>query len=295
MPDIEPRRSVLYVPADKPRAMAKARTLAADAVIFDLEDSVAPEMKAEAREALRAALAEPLDCTVAVRINGLQTEFATEDILAAIAVRADAILIPKVEGPGAVTTVAEALDQADALDATAIWAMVETPKALLHLPAIAGLADLPGVPLEVFVIGTNDLSVATRVPLGEDRAAYVPWFMAVIAAARAHGLDVLDGPCNDFRDSTRFEAECVQARALGMDGKTLVHPDQVAAANAIFAPSRAERAAAEKAVAAFARPENRDRGVIALDGRMLERMHLAEAERVLTLAAAIEEREGKRE
>jgi citrate lyase subunit beta/citryl-CoA lyase len=291
VPDIQPRRSVLYVPADKPRAIAKARTLPADAVIFDLEDSVAPEAKGAAREALREALAEPLPCEVAVRINGLDTEWATEDMLTAIAVGAGAVLVPKVDGPGAVSTVAEALDQADALDSTEIWAMIETPAALLHLAAIAGLADDPQVPLAAFVIGTNDLSLATRVPQSADRAAFVPWFMQIVAAARAHGIDVIDGPLNAFRDTARLEAECRQARSLGMDGKSLVHPDQIAPANRIFAPTAEEQAAAEKVVAAFARPENSDKGVIALDGRMVERLHLVEAERVLVLAAAIAERE----
>jgi citrate lyase subunit beta/citryl-CoA lyase len=293
MPDIQPRRSVLYVPADKPRAIAKARTLPVDAVILDLEDSVAPEGKAAAREALREALAEPLPCAVAVRINGLDTEWATEDLLAAIAVGADAVLVPKVDGPGAVSMVAEALDQADALDSTEIWAMIETPVALLHLAAIAALADEPQVPLAAFVIGTNDLSLATRVPQSEDRAAFVPWFMQIVAAARAHGIDVVDGPCNVFRDIARLEVECRQARALGMDGKSLIHPGQIATANRIFAPSAEERASAEEIAAAFARPENSDKGVISLDGRMVERLHLVEAERVLVLAAAIAEREGE--
>ena len=293
MPDIQPRRSVLYVPADKSRAIARARTLPADVVIFDLEDSVAPEAKDAAREALREALAEPFACEVAVRINGLDTQWATEDVLAAIALSADAVLVPKVDGPAALRIVAEALDQADALDATDVWAMIETPKALLHLPAIAALADDPEVPLAAFVIGTNDLSLATRVPLTEDRTAFVPWFMQIVAAARAHGIDVIDGPLNAFRDMERLQAECRQARALGMDGKSLVHPDQIEAANLIFAPTGEEREAARGVVAAFARPENSDKAVIALDGRMLERLHLAEAERVLVLAAAIEEREGR--
>jgi citrate lyase subunit beta/citryl-CoA lyase len=171
--------------------------------------------------------------------------------------------------------------------------MVETPKALLHLAAIAALADEPAVPLAVFVIGVNDLSLATRVPLTEDRAAFVPWFMQIVAAARAHGIDVIDGPLNAFRDIPRLEAECRQARALGMDGKTLVHPSQIEAANRIFAPTAAECEASKAVVAAFALPENSDKAVIALDGRMIERLHLTEAERVLTLAAAIKEGEGR--
>jgi len=290
MPDIDPRRSVLYVPADKPRALLKARSLPVDVVIVDLEDSVAPERKAEAREALRESLVERFSATLVIRVNGLETEWATEDILAAIAIRADAILVPKVEGPGALSTVAETLDLADALDAIDLWAMIETPKALMHLPAIAALADRPEVPLAALVIGTNDLAAATRVPLAEGRAAFVPWFMQIVAAARAHGLDVIDGPCADFRDAARLEAECLQARALGMDGKSLIHPDQIEAANRIFAPSTAERREAEKIVAAFGRPENQGKGVIALDGRMLERLHLLAAERVLVLDRAITER-----
>jgi citrate lyase subunit beta/citryl-CoA lyase len=171
--------------------------------------------------------------------------------------------------------------------------MIETPKALLHLPAIAVLADDPAVPLAAFLIGTNDLSLATRVPQSEDRAAFVPWFMQIVAAARAHDIDVIDGPCNAFRDAARLEAECRQARALGMDGKSLIHPGQIDTANRIFAPSAEERQAAEAVVAAFALPENQDKGVIALDGRMLERLHLEQAERVLVLAAAIEEKEAR--
>ena len=289
MSDIVPRRSVLYVPADKPRAIAKARTLPVDAVILDLEDSIAPEKKAEAREALRAALDEPFGGDVAVRINALSSEWATEDILAAIAARVDAILVPKVEGPGALQIVADALAQTDAPEAIEIWAMIESPKALLHLPAIAGLAT--SVPLTTFVIGTNDLAVASRVPLVEGRAAYVPWLMQIIAAARAYEIDVIDGPCNDFGNLMKLEAECLQARSLGMDGKSLIHPDQVATANRVFSPTDVECAEAKTIVAAFARPENQNKAVIAYDGRMLERLHLAEAERVLVLAAAIKERE----
>jgi len=292
MSDIVPRRSVLYVPADKPRAIAKARDLPVDAVILDLEDSVAPERKAEAREALRSALAEPFNCDVVVRINPLDTEWATEDILAAIAARTDAVLVPKVDGPGTLQTVAEALNQTDAPEAIEIWAMIETPKALLHLPAIAGLNITTGFPLTAFVIGTNDLAVASRVPLVEGRAAYVPWLMQMIAAARAYEIDVIDGPCNDFGNLMKLEAECLQARSLGMDGKSLIHPDQVATANRVFSPTDVECAEAKTIVAAFARPENQNKAVIAYDGRMLERLHLAEAERVLVLAAAIKEREG---
>lgn len=290
MTDIQPRRSVLYVPADRPRAIAKARTLPVDAVVIDLEDSIAPEGKAGAREAMREALRERFPCELVVRINGLDTEWATEDILAAVAAGADAILLTKVERPGDVTRVSEALANADASE-TGIWAMIETPKALLHLPAIAALADRPDVRLDCLVLGTNDLALATRVPVERDRAAFVPWFMQVVAAARAHDLDVLDGVLNDYRDEARLEAECHHSRLLGMDGKTLIHPAQVDAANRAFRPTPEEIAEAEKVVAAFALPENAGKGVIGMDGKMVERLHLLAAERALVLAAAIAERE----
>jgi len=293
MPDIQPRRSVLYVPADKPRAVAKARNLPVDALIFDLEDSVAPQAKHAAREALREALREPFACDVAVRINGLDTEWATEDILAAIAVRAEAILVPKVTGPGDIEAVAHALEQADALDAVAIWAMIETPRALLHLAAIAACAGDPKLPLACLIIGINDLALATRMRASPDRGAFVPWFTQIVTAARAYGLDVIDGPCNDFHDVAQLEAECRQARMLGMDGKSLIHPGQIEAANRIFRPTEEERAEATRIVAAFATPQSQGKGVISLDGRMVERLHLVQAERILTLAAAIDEEEAR--
>jgi len=185
--------------------------------------------------------------------------------------------------------VVEALNQADGLDTTDIWAMIESPTALLHLPAIAALARGPA-PLGCFVIGTNDLSLATRVPQAEGRAAFVPWLMQIVAAARAYGIDVIDGTCNDYRDTARLAAECRQAKSLGMDGKSLIHPDQVAIANQIFAPSEDERAEAEAIVAAFALPQNRNVGVIGHDGRMVERLHLMQAERTLSIAATIAQR-----
>jgi citrate lyase subunit beta / citryl-CoA lyase len=292
MNDIQPRRSVLYVPADKPRALAKARTLSADAIIVDLEDSVAPEAKGAAREAFREAFVEGFPGEAAVRVNGVGTEWFTEDVLAAIATGADAILLPKVEGPDSVRTLADALDLADALEKVEIWAMIETPRALLDLHLIASLAK-SGVPLAAFTIGTNDLSLATRVPLTEDRAAFVPWFMQIVAAARAYGIDIIDGPLNDFRNLARLEAECRQARALGMDGKSLIHPNQIEVANRLFAPSIAEQAEAEAVAAAFARTENRGKGAIAVDGRMVELLHLEQAQRLLALAAAIRSREAE--
>jgi citrate lyase subunit beta / citryl-CoA lyase len=291
MADIKPRRSVLYVPADRPRAIAKARALPMDSVVIDLEDSIAPEGKAAARESMRTALQEPFGCELVIRINALDTEWATEDILAAVSVDADAILATKVNGPGEIRDIARSLSHADALEGTAIWTMIETPKALLHVQAIAALADEPDVPLAALVLGTNDLSLATRVPVEERRAAFIPWFMQVVAAARAFDLDVLDGVRNDYRDLGRLEEECRQSRSLGIDGKTLIHPSQVDIANRLFRPAPEEIADAEKVVAAFGLPENAGKGVIGIEGRMVERLHLLAAERTLALAAAIAEQE----
>ncbi|MGQ7792390.1 HpcH/HpaI aldolase/citrate lyase family protein [Faunimonas sp. B44] len=281
-----PRRSVLYVPADKKRAIEKARTLAADAIILDLEDAVLPETKAETREALRSAVgALKGEREVIVRVNGLASPHATEDILAAIGAGADAVLVPKVTGPEDVRTAAAAL--ADADSPARLWVMIETPKALLSVGAIAALAEDQAVPLDCLVLGTNDIVLETRVASTRDRAVLVPWFASVVIAARAYGLEVLDGVLNDFRDTDRLEIECRQARDLGMGGKTVIHPAQIEIANRIFTPGEAEVAAAQAIVDAFARPENAGRGVIAIDGQMVERLHLDQAERLLAMARAM--------
>ncbi|MCF1505279.1 CoA ester lyase [Afifella sp. H1R] len=282
-------RSLIYVPADKPRALAKARGLAADAIIVDLEDAVAPDSKEDAREALREALAEPFSAPVIVRINGLASEWATEDLLAALAARPDGLLIPKVESAADLERVGDALDQADALDRISLWAMIETPKALLNLPDIAASSEK--LPLKGVVLGLNDLAKETGVRPAEDRGAFLPWMMSVIAAARAYGLVAIDGVLNDFGDDARLEAECEQARALGFDGKSLIHPRQIDTANRIFAPSAEEIAEAETIVAAFARPEHAGKGAIGLEGRMVERLHLHVAESLLARARAIADRD----
>ncbi len=282
-------RSVLYVPADRPRAIAKARVVPCDAVVVDLEDSIAPEGKEAARETMRSSVAEGrFDKPFAVRINGLNTPWATEDILAAVAVGADAVLMTKVRVPEDIHQVADVLDQADSN--ARIWAMIETPRAMLCVEEIAALADKSAAPLACLVLGTNDLALEMRTTLTPDRFAFVPWFMKVIAAARTYGLDVLDGVLNDYRDETRFEAECRQGRLLGMDGKTLIHPSQIDIANRIFGPSAEEIADARLVTAAFAEPDNAGKGVIGIDGRMVERLHLLAAERVLAHAEAIARR-----
>jgi len=282
-------RSLLYVPADKERALAKMSGLAADGFILDLEDAVAPEAKEAARENLRPALAEPSDRLRMVRINGLDSEWATEDILAAVAARTQAILVPKVDGPETLLAVASALEEADALARTKLWAMIETPKAILNLKEIAALAET--LPLAGFVLGLNDLAKDTGVSPGAERAEFVPWMLSAIAAARAYDLFAIDGVLNALDDAERLQAECRQARSLGFDGKSLVHPAQIGPANALFAPSKTEVAEAEAIRAAFADPANAGKGALRVAGRMVERLHLQTAERLLAKAALIDDRD----
>lgn len=281
-----PRRSVLYVPADNQKALAKIPTLDCDAVILDLEDAVAPEAKDDARETMRRFLRErrPENCDIVIRINALASEWGTEDLLAARAVRPDAILLPKVDGPRDVLDADAALDEMDAPAGLALWAMVETPKALFNLGATAELGRDPAARLACLVAGTNDLVKETGVLATPDRRYLVPWLLQMVAAARAAGIDALDGVMNDFRDAGAFENECVEGRNMGFDGKTLIHPSQIDVANRTFMPSASEIAAAEEVVAAFARPENAGKGVVAVGGRMVERLHLAQAERLLAKA-----------
>ena len=281
------RRSVLYVPGDRQRPLTKARELAADAIIIDLEDAVAPDAKAEGRRTMQAVLAEGgYAAELVVRVNGLDTEWAPADMVAAVEAGAAAVLVPKVSGPQDVEEAARGLAQAGAPEAMRLWAMIETPLVLLNLAEIAACAASREIRLDAFVIGTNDLAVATRARLTLGREAFVPWFAQIVAAAHAYGIDVIDGVLNDFSDAARLEAECRQARDLGMDGKSLIHPSQIEAANRIFSPSADELAEARAIVEAFARPENAGKGVVGVNGRMAEIMHLRQAERVLALAEA---------
>ncbi len=281
-----PRRSVLYVPAVNDKALAKLPSLACDAVIFDLEDAVSPDAKEEARERLRRHFADNPQARYEriVRINELSGAWGTEDFLAARACRPDAILLPKVDGPDVILDAVYALQETDAPETVRLWAMVETPRAMLELGALAGLGRDPGSRLDCFVAGTNDLVKDTGIVPGENRGNLAPLLLQMVVAARAGGLDVLDGVSNDFRDLDAFGAECAVARRLGFDGKTLIHPAQIGPANDAFAPAEAEVTAAREIVAAFEKPENRQKGVISLDGRMIERLHLAQAEKLLAKA-----------
>lgn len=278
-----PRRSVLYMPGGNARALEKAKTLPADAVILDLEDSVAPDVKGEARATACAAIAAGGygRREVVLRVNGLDSAWGKADMAAALAARPDAILVPKV------STAADVARAASLAHGIPLWVMIETPLSILNAREIAAAA--PSSNLTCFVLGTNDLVKDTRMRAGSARLALVPALSQAVLAARAFALDCIDGVYNDFRDETGFAAECEQGVLLGMDGKTLIHPSQVEVCNRIFSPSDAEIAAARKVIAAFALPENAAKGVITVDGRMVERLHLAMAERVDAVARVIEQ------
>jgi citrate lyase subunit beta/citryl-CoA lyase len=284
-----PRRSVLYMPGSNARAIEKARTLPADCIVLDLEDSVAPATKPEARaQACAAVKAGGFGHReVVVRINGLDTAWWRDDMAAAVAVKSDAILVPKVSSPAQLETIAERLADLHAEPRIEVWAMMETPLATLNAAAIAA-AKNGRTRLSAFVMGTNDLAKDTRARIAPGREALRPWLMTCVAAARAYGLDIIDGVYNDLADRDGFARECTEARDMGFDGKTLIHPNQIAAANAAFAPSAEEVAQARAIIAAFDLPENEDKGVIALEGRMVERLHAEMARRTVAIAEAIE-------
>lgn len=289
MPDhTRPRRSVLYVPATNGKALAKLPSLACDAAIIDLEDAVAPEDKVTAREGLAALFDKrPAGCELVIRINPISGEWGADDLQAALACEPDGILLPKVETPRDILEAGDILDDSDAPDTLRLWAMIETPRALLNIGAIAELGRDPASRLGCLVAGTNDLVKETGILATSDRRYLVPWLMQMVLAARAGGLDALDGVSNDFRDSDAFARECAEAAAMGFDGKTLIHPAQIEPANKAFSPSLEALSEARKIVAGFAAAENAGKGVIVLDGRMVERLHLQQAENLLAKAASI--------
>ena len=274
-----PRRSALYMPASNPRAIAKARTLACDVVILDLEDAVAPEEKGAARDRVVATVRDGGFGAreLVVRINGLETPWYADDIAAVRGIGVDAVLVPKLSYPAELNAVRSSLGD----DGTPIWAMIETCAAILSLPALSDAAA--SARLTALVAGTNDLTKEMRCRLGAERTPLFPALASIVIAARAAGIVALDGVCNALDDPARFGAECTQGAMLGFDGKTLIHPSQIEAANTAFGPSKDELAWARAIVAAFAVPDNADKGAIRLDGQMVERLHLAQAEAVLRL------------
>ncbi len=275
---MELNRSVLYLPASNPRAIEKARTLNADAVILDLEDAVAPDAKAEARSAAVDALTKGgFRPRVGVRINGLDTPWGADDLAALQPLRPAFVVAPKIESPEAVRDVAARLP-----DGAALWIMVETPLSLLRLDQIAGA----GAPLAALMLGINDLGERMNLVLGAERDPLKPWLAAVVAAARGHGLLAIDGVVNATDDVARLGTECRQGRAFGFDGKSLIHPAQIDAANAAFSPSAEEVARAREVVAAFAAADAEGKGAIRVGYRMVERLHLDAAHRLLARHAA---------
>ena len=286
---VRPRRSVLYMPGSNARAMEKARELPADAVIFDLEDAVAPDAKAKARELVVEALKKGGfgNREVLVRINGLDTGWWRDDLVAVAAAGPDALLVPKVSTPEELRAVARHLTGVRAEANVRFWAMMETPLAMLNARDIAAAAIDKDTRLVGFVMGTNDLAKDTRARIVPGRAPMLPWLMTCIAAARAYGIEILDGVYNELGNAEGFAAECRQAHELGFDGKTLIHPQQIAPCNAAFSPSEEEVAWARTIIAAFDQPDNANKGVIQIDGRMVERLHADMARRTVAIADAI--------
>ncbi len=286
---IRPRRSVLYMPGSNARAIEKARTLPADAVILDLEDSVAPEAKAAARDQVAQAVAAGAfgGREVVVRINGLDTEWWLDDLNAAAKAKPDAVLVPKVSTAANLEDVAERLVDISADHKIRVWAMMETPLAMLNARDIASAARDVETRLAAFVMGTNDLAKETRAKIAPGRAPMLPWLMNCVAAARAFGIDIIDGVYNELGNAEGFARECAAARDMGFDGKTLIHPSQIGSCNAAFSPSAEEVAQAKRIIAAFDLPENEHKGVVQLDGRMVERLHADMARRTVAIAEAI--------
>jgi citrate lyase subunit beta/citryl-CoA lyase len=286
---VRPRRSVLYMPGSNARAIEKARTLPVDGIILDLEDAVAPA----AKEAARAQVVKAVKAggfgrrEVIIRINALDTPWAVEDFAAAAHASPDGILVPKITTVEHLDRLGEWLFDLRADLKIPLWAMIETPLALFNVLALAAEGKDPETHLAGFVMGTNDLAKETHARIVPGRAPMRPWFANCIAAARAYGIAILDGVYNDIGNAEGFVRECTEARDMGFDGKTLVHPNQIAPCNAAFSPSAEEVAEARKIIAVFDQPANKDKGVVELDGRMVERMHADIARRTVAIAEAI--------
>ena len=282
---IRPRRSVLYMPGANERALEKAKALPADAIIFDLEDAVAPDAKAEARERVCAAVAsgEYGGRELTIRANGLDTEWHADDLAAIAAAGPAAVVVPKINSVADVQAIEAALEKHGAPDHTAIWAMVETPIAMLHAEEIASASER----LAVLVMGTNDLAKELHAEHVPGRQPLLTGLGLCLLAARATGKVILDGVYNDIKDEDGFRAECVQGRQMGFDGKTLIHPSQLEPCNEVFAPSEDEVAHSRKVIAAFEEATAEGRGVVTVDGRMIENLHVDNARRVLAVHEAI--------
>jgi citrate lyase subunit beta/citryl-CoA lyase len=287
---IRPRRSLLYMPGSNARAVEKARTLPADGVILDLEDSVAPDIKPEARGQVAAAV-KPGGFgsrEVFIRTNGFDTPWFSDDLTAAAQAAPDGIVVPKISSPDQLEQIGQRLLDLRTDPKTRIWAMIESPQAVFNVLSIAASAKDSETRLAGFVMGTNDIAKDTRARIVPGRWPMIAWLMDCIAAARIHGIEILDGVYNNISDAEGFAKECEQARDMGFDGKTLIHPNQIGPCNAAFTPPADEVALARKMIAAFDMPENRDKGVVQIEGRMVERLHAEMARRTVAIAEAIE-------
>lgn len=281
---IRPRRSVLYMPGSNARALEKAASLPADALILDLEDAVAPEAKELARRQVCEAVRDRRfgKREVIMRVNGLDTPWGKADLAAACSAGPHAILVPKIDDVTHVRAAEAAMAAAPA--DCALWLMIETPRSIFNAPQIAAAAGR----LTCLVMGTNDLVKEMRARHTPGREALLTALNMAVMAARAHGLAVIDGVYNDIADSEGFAAACSQGRSMGFDGKTLIHPSQIEPCNAAFSPDPDEIAQARAILAAFALPENQGKGAISLNGRMVELLHADIARQTVALAAAIE-------
>jgi citrate lyase subunit beta / citryl-CoA lyase len=290
-PTLRPRRSALYLPGNNARALEKAKTLPADALIFDLEDAVGPDAKADSRakvcDAVASADYRPRETVV--RINGLGTDWHDDDLAAVARSAADGVLVPKVETAEQVQALAAALDKLGAPESLQLWAMIETPRAFLRIEEVTSASDR----LAVLVIGTNDLVNDLHGLHVPGRAPVVPALALAVLGARAAGKAILDGVFNAIKDDAGFRAEAQQGREMGFDGKTLIHPSQVAPANELFGPSEKELDDARKIVSAYEQAQAAGDSVITVDGRMIENLHVRDAQRILALAGRIVELESQ--
>ncbi len=286
MSKLRPRRSVLYMPAANERALEKAKTIASDALIFDLEDAVSPESKDAARDnAVKAASSgEYGKREITIRCNGLDTPWGAADIAAAAKSCASSIVIPKVSNAAMIDEVSKHLDAAGAPAEMKIWAMVETPSAIFNAREIAAHPRVA-----VLVMGTNDLVKELHAVQVPGRAPVISHLATALLAAREADKPILDGVYNDIKNADGFRAECVQGMQMGFDGKTLIHPDQVAVANEVWAPGEAEVEHAHRVIEAFNTARAEGKGVVQLDGKMIENLHVANAERLIAIASAIAE------
>ncbi len=284
---VRPRRSVLYMPGSNTRAMEKAKTIAADAIILDLEDAVSPDAKATARQQIVDALAAGGygKREMIVRINGLDTPWGADDMAAIARSGADAILVPKINDAETVQGLVAAMDKAGAPASMALWCMMETPIGILNAQSIGAASDR----VAVWVMGTNDIAKDTGAHHTPMRLPMVTALGICMLAARAYGIQILDGVYNDIKDEDGFRDICQQGLEMGFDGKTLIHPSQVAPCNDVFSPTEAQLEMAARIVAGFEEAQREGKGVVTVDGRMIENLHVEQAKKQLALAAAVAE------